>query len=458
MVTYGASNNLIMEEMMNSNRLSLLLCSFLLLVLSACGTSPSNELETEAFTGTYIIQAKHSDLVLDIPGSSKDNGVQVQQYTRNNTAAQQFKLEPVSAGWYTIVNVGSGKALEVYNQYFWLNGTKVQQWDKYTGDNQLWSLEALAGDYYKITNKASGKVLDVAGISYASGAGIQQWDNLDQDNQKWKLISLTPDPVITPPPSPTNAQPTGPSGLWRMTFSDEFSGAALDTNKWNYGFGWGSPYSNSALECTSPSQVRVASGILTITPKNQPLEIETCKRGANDYGRYTSGAIQTKSKFSQQYGYFEARIKGAQGAGFNSAFWGKRADESWPPEIDVVEILGKNKRYYHTVHHKSPVPGSSDKWDSGSNFAAFDPTSGFHTYGVEWSPTFIKWYVDGKLVKTFSDYANYPSVMNMVNGQAFYWILNLHVGMPNWPDMGVPDNSTKWSSTMQVDWVRIWKR
>jgi beta-glucanase (GH16 family) len=434
------------------------LCGLFLLVLSACGSSTTPELQTESLAGTYIIQAKHSGLVLDIPGGSKENGLQVQQYTRNNTTAQQFRLEPASGNWYKIVNVNSGKALEVFNQYFWLNGTKIQQWDKYTGDNQLWSLEAIAGDYYKITNKASGKVLDVAGISQEVGAQIQQWNNLNQNNQKWKLISLTPDPVITPPPAPSNGQPVGPGGSWKATFRDEFNGTSLDTSKWNYGFGWGSPYSNSALECTNPSQVRVTGGKLVITPKNQPLRIDACKRGDNDYGRYISGAIQTKNKFSQQHGYFEVRLRGAQGAGFNSAFWGKRADESWPPEIDVVEILGKNKRYYHTVHHKSPIAGSNDKWDSGSNFAAFDPTSGFHTYGVEWSPTFIKWYVDGKLVKTFIDYTNTPSVMQMVNGQAFYWILNLHIGMLDWPDMGVPDSSTNWSSTMQVDWVRIWKK
>lgn len=431
----------------------------LVLLLAGCGTPVTSELNAEAFSGTYLLQVKHSGLVLDVPGTS--NGVQPQQNTRNNSRAQQFRLEDNGGGWYKIVHIQSGKALEVDNSAFWLNGTKVQLWDKYTYDNQLWKPEAVAGGFYKIINKQSGKVLDVSGISTAVGAKVQQWDYVGQDNQVWKLITVssgTPDPVITPPPSGNG--PSGPGGSWKLSFSDEFSGNALNTSKWNYGFGWGSPYSNAFLECTSPSQVRVSSGVLTITPKNEALTIDTCKRGPNDYGKYTSGALQTRNKFSQQHGYFEVRMKGAQGSGFVSAFWGKRADDTWPPEIDVVEILGKNKRYYHTVHHVSPYTGSTDRWNSGNNFAEFDPTAGFHTYGVEWSPTFIKWYVDGKLVKTYQDYPNIPSVMSMVNGQAFYWILNLHIGTtpPVWQDMGQPDSSTNWSSTMQVDWVRIWKR
>jgi hypothetical protein len=430
-------------------------CSFFL--FTACSTSGTTELKAEAFSGTYLLQVKHSGLVLELPGTT--NGVQPQQNALNNSSAQQFRLEDNGGGWYKIVHVASGKALEIDNSAFWLNGTKVQLWDKYTYDNQLWRLETVDNGYYKIINKQSGKALDVRAVSTASGAKIQQWDYAGQDNQKWKLILLNPDPIITPPPNPTptptppSGQPVGPGGTWRISFSDGFNGSALDSSKWNYGFGWGSPYSSAFMECTSPTQVSVGGGLLTITPKNAP---GNCGR-SDGYGKYTSGAIQTKNKFSQQFGYFEVRMKGAQGSGFNSAFWGKRADESWPPEIDVVEILGKNKRYYHTVHHKSPY--NNDKWDSGSNFAAFDPTAGFHTYGVEWSPTFIKWYVDGKLVKEFKDYTDgTPSVMKMINGQAFYWMLNLHIGINNWPDMGIPDSTTNWSSTMQVDWVRIWKR
>jgi beta-glucanase (GH16 family) len=432
-----------------------------LLFLTACGTPDAAELKAEAFSGTYTLQVKHSGLYLEVPGSA--NGTQARQNTRSNSSAQRFRFEGNGGGWYKIIHASSGKALEIDNQSFWLNGAKVQLWDKYTYDNQLWKLEAVGG-YYKIINKQSGKALDVSGVSRAAGANVHQWEYLSQDNQLWKLVTLgstpapTPTPTPTPTPAPTPAgQPVGPGGTWTMSFSDEFNGASLDTGKWSYGFGWGSPYSDAFTECTSPEQVKVAGGLLTITPKNSPPDPRICNR-IDGFGKYTSGVIQTKNKFSQQYGYFEVRMKGAQGSGFASAFWGKRVDETWPPEIDVVEILGKNRRYYHTVHHKSPYAGSNDNWSHGNNFGEFDPTTGFHTYGVEWSPTFIKWYVDGNLVKTYQDYANIPSVMNMVNGQAYYWLINLHIGSTTWKDMGMPDNSTNWSSTMQVDWVRIWKR
>jgi hypothetical protein len=44
--------------------------------------------------GTYHLIARHSDKCLDVPSSSVGDGVQLQQYTCNNTGAQSFQVTP----------------------------------------------------------------------------------------------------------------------------------------------------------------------------------------------------------------------------------------------------------------------------------------------------------------------------------------------------------------------------
>jgi hypothetical protein len=43
-------------------------------------------------SGTYTLKADNSGLCIDTPGSSTTTGTQLQQYTCNNTPAQQFNL------------------------------------------------------------------------------------------------------------------------------------------------------------------------------------------------------------------------------------------------------------------------------------------------------------------------------------------------------------------------------
>jgi cytochrome c peroxidase len=69
------------------------------------------------------------------------------------------------------------------------NGSNVQQWSCVpTAKHHQWQFTAIGDGYYKIINVNSGKALDVAGISWADGANIYQWDYLNGSNQKWKPV------------------------------------------------------------------------------------------------------------------------------------------------------------------------------------------------------------------------------------------------------------------------------
>ena len=224
-----------------------------------------------------------------------------------------------------------------------------------------------------------------------------------------------------------------PGANWTLTFSDEFNGTALDGSKWSKGYGWGvtTGWTNEWID---PDNVLVEEGRLRLKLENRP--------GTGKL--YASGAVNTRNKFTQEYGYLEARMKMPAGSGFLSAFWGKRNDESWPPEIDVIEVIGPDPgRAFMTVH-----------WDdgghqsSGGNWAGPDFSADFHVFGFWWGPDENVWYIDGVERRRTSNGAS------RINGD-FYFMFNTHIGGNPW--MGDPDGSTPWPSYNEIDWVRIYK-
>lgn len=70
------------------------------------------------------------------------------------------------------------------------DGIKVQQ-RAFSASNEFkWTVESLGGGYYKIINVNSGKSLDVENVSTANGANIQVWSYTGGLNQQWQLIQV----------------------------------------------------------------------------------------------------------------------------------------------------------------------------------------------------------------------------------------------------------------------------
>jgi beta-glucanase (GH16 family) len=159
---------------------------------------------------------------------------------------------------------------------------------------------------------------------------------------------------------------------------------------------------------------------------------------------YYSGRLDTHGHFTQLYGYFEAECKLPAGKGLWPAFWLLPADMAWPPEIDVFEVLGHEpSRVYQTLHWHDPAP-------NGDHKSAYVDTQGidtteWHTYGVNWRPGLVDFYIDGVARKSFITPADMKKPM--------YLILNLAVG-GSWP--GNPDADTVFPAEMRVRSVRAW--
>lgn len=69
----------------------------------------------EAVTPFELTPVVNPKLRLDVAGGSKDSGARIQVYDANGTAAQKWAVVDDGAGAWTLLNVGSLKALDVVN-------------------------------------------------------------------------------------------------------------------------------------------------------------------------------------------------------------------------------------------------------------------------------------------------------------------------------------------------------
>jgi beta-glucanase (GH16 family) len=247
---------------------------------------------------------------------------------------------------------------------------------------------------------------------------------------------------LPPETAPTN---------WPLTFSDNFR--TFDQSHWTTKFNEGNRFLGGQGEeeiYVDPSYTgdrsaplglnpfSIKDGVLTIRADRPSLTLRPHLEGQ----LYTSGLVTTEHSFSQLYGYFEMRAKFPYGRGLWPAFWLLPTDMSWPPEIDVVEVVGDQaKTVYTTVHWGLKLKPQK----IGFNPSVSDVTENFHLYGMMWSPTFVAWYFDGKRIA----YTQTPSDTH----KPMYLLINLAVG-GDWP--GQPDVSTKFPADMQINYVKAY--
>lgn len=228
---------------------------------------------------------------------------------------------------------------------------------------------------------------------------------------------------------------------WSLSWSEEFSGNALDQTVWNYDIGtgnWG--WGNNELQyyTNSSQNLFLENGMAHIVARQQNF-------GTSNY---TSARINTSNKFNFTYGRLEARIKLPMGQGLWPAFWllGQNINEvSWPScgEIDVMEHVNNNDYINGTLHW------NQNGHQYNGSTASFDHNA-FHQYMIEWDENKIKWFIDGISFKTMTITS---SNMNAFHSP-FFIILNLAVG-GQWP--GSPDNTTSFPAEMLVDYVRYYQ-
>lgn len=143
--------------------------------------------------GRYRVTAKHSGKCLDVQNSSLSNGVQLEQYSCNNGANQQFDITYVGGSRYEIRNVNSGKCVDL-NGSNTANGANVQQYDCNRTNAQRWAIAGTTDNDGSVQFKSAldtNKVWDVVLGNLLNGADVQIYTNTGVNQQKWFI-----EPVI----------------------------------------------------------------------------------------------------------------------------------------------------------------------------------------------------------------------------------------------------------------------
>ncbi len=244
--------------------------------------------------------------------------------------------------------------------------------------------------------------------------------------------------------------------VWEDNFDVD---GAPDPNRWGFDLGDGTEqgipgWGNDELQYYTdrPENVTVQNGFLLITVRQEDFN------GAE----FTSARLTTQGLFERAYGRFEARIRVPFGQGYWPAFWllGNNCDENpWPAcgEIDIMENVGDEPTIvFGSVHGPGYSGGDSIGKDYELTDDRFD--TGFHVFGIEWSPEFINYYVDGDLYQSITP----EDIDEETDGEGqwifdrpFYIILNVAVG-GNLP--GPPNDETVFPQTMLVDYVRVYEQ
>jgi beta-glucanase (GH16 family) len=266
-------------------------------------------------------------------------------------------------------------------------------------------------------------------------------------------------------PTSGNPAPNGPTGDWHLAFSDEFNGTSLDTTKWllcNPSFDSICVNKNHELQefnqsLTNNANAKVSGGQLQLiaTKQNGQIVSSMISTGPipKKWGNYTQPGYQP---FQFTYGYYEGKVKFPKGRGFWPSLWMLPDQEKygdWPGsgEYDVIEVSG-NDPYtgYFTAHW-----GGNGPCGHACNFQIkpiADVSSGWHTYGFDWEPTGLTWYVDGKQI------GNTVTDPGSIQTHPFYIIANFSVG-GTWGSLGPqPDNTTPYPSSMDIDYLRVWQK
>jgi beta-glucanase (GH16 family) len=242
---------------------------------------------------------------------------------------------------------------------------------------------------------------------------------------------------------------TAPYGNMNIVWSDEFSGAAINTNIWTYDTGAGGWGNNELENYTSrTNNAFVANGLLHIVGRQETL-------GSSSY---TSARMKSQGRFSFTYGRLEWRAQLPYGVGLWPALWllgNNIGAVGWPDcgEIDVLENTGANSfMAQSSIHYGGDGTAIYNFFDGGA-------VTNFHTYTLDWSTNALLFFVDGHLFESQNGpWGNADGSSPFPFNRPFFLIMNLAIGgnyVGN-PSQASINAGTVFPAEMLVDYVRLY--
>jgi hypothetical protein len=295
-----------------------------------------------------------------------------------------------------------------------------------------------------------------------------------------KISSLNPGEIIignvsasavksAKPPQWLGTKPPVP-GKWKLTFEDNFDGISLNRQYWNIPdrkasekdvypvhvdlakSWWGSNTVNSSRNAY------VEGGMLKIKCE-RTSKVENAPEELKNY-KYVTSLIDSFGRFSQKYGYFEARMKIPVVLGMWPAFWlmpdrGKDAGIWWKRqttadggmEFDIMEYLGRYGDYRYNIAMHWDGYKKDHKFIGTENIYFIPDEEGFVTSGLLWEPGKATFYCNGRKVGVFEN--------ERIGNVPGHILFTMPVG--GWGTNGIVDDD-KLPAFFQIDYVRVWQR
>ncbi|RXG15578.1 glycosyl hydrolase family 16 [Leeuwenhoekiella aestuarii] len=252
---------------------------------------------------------------------------------------------------------------------------------------------------------------------------------------------------------------------YELIWHDEFdTGTKPDSDSWSYEHGF---VRNNELQWYQEENAAVDNGNLVITGRREEVANPDYNAVSGDWRRsrkeaqYTSSSINTRGKFQFQYGIVEVRAKIDTASGMWPAIWTLGVEKGWPSngEIDMMEYYQVDGKPHILANAAWGPSWQNVSWDSAkipfTEFLKKDPQwpEKFHIWKMEWTPDFIKLYLDDELLNEIDLAKTKNSDGSNGFQQPHYILLNLAIG-----SNGGDPSQTQFPKEYLVDYVRVFQK
>ena len=248
---------------------------------------------------------------------------------------------------------------------------------------------------------------------------------------------------------------------WKKTFDENFD-KPINFKTWNiYTPNWWEPHTHY-----SKDNVIIKDGKVTLRfekkrgPHNDDPN-DSPNWSDKGYSDYACGYLDTFGKWTQRYGYFEARLKIPRAEGLTACFWmmpdrgydagpeqWKRADTgNKGMEFDIMENLtGWGPYRFNQAFHWDGYNDNHKAVGSAWVYVRPDGKDDFFTVGMLWLPGKVVYYANGREVGRWEN-------ERICSVQSNFIISYGRGGWDNTPftDEGLPADYV-------IDYVRAWQR
>lgn len=180
---------------------------------------------------------------------------------------------------------------------------------------------------------------------------------------------------------------------YELVFEDQFDGRHIDTTHWSI-----PPRGNSMWSRWISNDPRVT----TVEKGHLVCRAIPNKNRLQDTAAMLTGAVWSKDRLTVKYGKIEVRMRTNLKPGSFPAIWmGRQWGKGFVPpygEIDIVEMVGNDGNARHAFH--TDFTTKHARHGIKNSFMHRANGKKWHIYGVEWTPDYIRWYIDGKTTAT----------------------------------------------------------